>query len=188
MSSRRLVLSLDSDGLLTDFIGGVNRLVREVGSDADLTNIPDWTPWKHAGLTKAQVAWIDQRIGANGFCSSLPVLPGAVVGVAALHALCEVYVITTPWKSSDTWAAERLAWLKHTLGIPGSNVVQAKTKDYWWSDIFVDDKPSNVRGWRAKWGAGGYLWSTPQNQEATDLPRVSGWDELINIVTKEATK
>lgn len=175
-------VSLDADGVLIGFLQGVQRLVYQAGSQQDILNRPGWTPWKKIGLDNKQQSWVESRIGAPGFCSSLPVLPGAKETVQVLQDLAEVFVITTPWKKCPTWTLERTLWLQDTLNIPAENIVHTMNKTYWWSDFFVDDKPSNVRLWRAKWGTGGYLWNTPQNQEATDLPRLHSWDALIALV------
>lgn len=195
--SRPIVL-LDSDGVLSAFTAGYLDVIWALtGERHEVEEVDRWDlhecPFfveldkrSHFGKPPGTLrARVEERIsGPPGFCAGLRPLPGAREGVAALQAVADVYVVTSPWWSSPHWLAERTAWLHAHMGIPAARVIHASAKHLVTGDVLVDDKPGNVRTWRH---GVGLLWDAHHNRgaETADLTRVSTWDAVLEAVRTE---
>ena len=123
------------------------------------------------------------RVTRPGFCRAIPVQPGAKEAVRRLKEIARIYIVTSPWTSSLTWAGERYAWLKHHFGISGGDVIQGSAKHLVRGDVFVDDKASTVHEWQkaSPYGAG-FLFDMHHNRlEPTRgaVRRAESWEEII---------
>ena len=191
---KRLLIALDSDGLLSNFIAGALLIVEEVTgkcfSSNDVTAF-DFT--KALGLSASEATEVKKAIGSRrGFAASLPPYPLARQGVRRLRELGEVCCVTTPWESAlgtnPWWRAESEAWLALHFGI--DRVHHAIDKTGYEADVFVDDKSSHVRDWLSAWpGRAAVFWRTPHNtSEAVPLGAhtTGSWDALYEIARQAA--
>lgn len=181
----RTVLLLDCDGILADFVGATLRELRSLsGRTFSADEVSSWEIFRSLPDEMERYRGdVYGRLGAEGGCYSIPLLDGAVDGVGSLRDLADVVVVTAPFKDSLTWQHERERWLRKHFGL--INVVHAIAKERVHGDIFVDDKPSNVREWQQYWAsrdpaARAYLWVTPRAkpEDLAELPHVSTWEEL----------
>ncbi len=171
---------LDCDGLLSDFLGAAELVLHHMLREyCPMRNAPEWSPWqKYIPGDSAQAEFADM-LGQRGVCAGMKPLVRAEQ-MTQLREIADVVVVTAPWPNSETWMSERSEWLYKHYQI--DKIVHTADKEYVWANFFVDDKPENVRAWNARWGTGGYLWDTPQNQHATDLPRLLTWGALLALV------
>jgi len=179
----RPLVALDVDGILADFLEGALDAIHHVtGRHYQSQEVSQWSPWLQFKLQPEETEAVFELIGTPGFCESLLVLPGAKHGFKALQKFADVVLVTSPWLSSPTWAFERTAWLKRHFGVNENQIVHTSAKQFVSADLFVDDHATNVRAWSALNSGVALLWDCPHNRRI-DLPRVSGWDPLIKIVT-----
>lgn len=194
------VALIDSDGVLSGFVEGVYRLVREEAGttlcDQDFS--PSWNflselprVLEAKGVSKANVvtSQVLRRMEEPGFCLSLPVLPGSVDAMKRLASKYQLYIATSPWWSFPHWMPERTRWIQQHYGLSASRIIHISDKHLLRGDLLVDDKPSTVRKWAAindctnPAFSPALLWSTYFNQgdEGTGLRRVGSWEEVFAL-------
>ena len=179
----RPLVALDVDGILADFLEGALDAIHHVtGRHYHSQEVSQWCPWLQFKLQPEETEAVFDLIGTPGFCESLQLLPGAREGVDSLRKVANIVVVTSPWLSSPTWAFERTAWLKRHFGFTENQIVHTSAKQYISADVFVDDHATNVRAWAATNSGIPLMWDCTHNRRI-DLPRVTGWDQLIKIVT-----
>ncbi len=174
---------LDSDGVVSDWIGGVLDVVREIsGRIYYHDEVTTWLKLHKLGLTSSQQKDLEHAIAQPGFCESLPVLPGAVEGVMKLRAYADIHIVTSPWLS-PTWTFERTRWLqRHGFIKDFKEVTHTYAKELVQGDFLVDDKPENVKKWAAANPNGqGLIWTQPWNRHAEGY-KVDSWDSLLGYV------
>lgn len=132
---------------------------------------------------------IEGLMRTKGWCASMEPFPGAKEGVQHLQEIAEVFVITSPF-GGDFWEAERREWLYENFGIKSTRVLQGFSKFLVRGELFVDDKPANVRSWTGygidnRMPGQGILWDRPHNRDDTECMRIKTWDELHAYAFKE---
>lgn len=178
---------VDSDGILSDFIGAALLALRaESGVSVPREAIKTWDVFDSI---PAELQRYKDRVynllKAKLGCFSIRPYDGAKQGMKKLEEIADVVVVTSPFSGSDTWMSERERWLHMHFGIPGSRVIHAQAKHHIKGDYFVDDKTSHVLDWAKAHPTGrALLWDMPYNQN-DELPanlkgvqRVASWDEL----------
>jgi 5'(3')-deoxyribonucleotidase len=131
----------------------------------------DWSYTKSLGLSREDSARTWEHICHHGRANDMELLPGALFGVETLiktgHA---VYFVTSPVPSSSTWCYDRRQWLSRHFGVEAAEkVVFTNQKHLVRGDVFVDDKPENVRTWEAAF---------PENVGVVWMPSVPAPDLL----------
>lgn len=190
MKSKPVVL-LDADGPLFDFTRGYLDALNEViPGRYKITMVDRWAidqcaffarAAKRAGLTVSQLkARVTELVVRPGFTESLRVQPGAKNAVAHLLEIAEVYVVTAPWDSSPTWMHERMHAVHRHFRIPRAHVIQTAAKHVVHGDVFVDDKPSNVREWGGRWlDSAAILFDMHHNWGSDHDLRRGTWEDVI---------
>ncbi len=153
MSKPRVLLDIDGvcADFLTPFLDRINHHMME-------TNI--WDRPRHVGEMRVWDAYdafevppeirtiVDAEVVSPGFCTELLPFSGACVGVRDLMDFADVYVVTSPWTSSETWEYERRRWVKKYLGIDKSRVISTSAKHVCAGDYIVDDKKATLIEWQ----------------------------------------
>jgi 5'(3')-deoxyribonucleotidase len=184
-----LVLMLDCDGVLADYVGAsLDVILRRLGRHYlpeqvtawDFSSLPGWHEISDQYWELAR---------SIGFCSQIEPFPGAVEGVRRLREIAHVEFLTSPLHRSPTWTHERDAWLERHFGAHHHDILHVRKKYRVKADVLVDDNLDNVRGWTEHHPDGmGILWSRPYNQDrgefACDV--VESWDWLVSIVRQFA--
>jgi 5'(3')-deoxyribonucleotidase len=186
MSARKRVL-LDCDGILANFVESYLDIVTHVtGRRYSLEDVTRFDICGSLGLSHTESVIIKKALSEQrGFCLALKVYPGAKDGVARLRELADVYIVTSPWNSSQTWMHEREQWLREHFGIPHSHIIHTSAKYVCRGDVFVDDKVDAVAKWQAEHpSALAVVWDTPHNQDdhAPGLFRTNDWTSLYHLV------
>jgi 5'(3')-deoxyribonucleotidase len=183
--TKRPIVLLDCDGVLADFIGGVLEIVEHtLGLAYKHEDVDRFDFCAALSLAQHEARAVKSSISTRGFCSSLVPYDGAKRGVAALEEIADVYIVTSPWDSCETWEHERKAWLYRHFKIPSSRVIHTSAKHLVCGDVFVDDKTSAVAAWREAWRfATAVRWNTPHNARDEWNGRIcTSWDSLNALV------
>lgn len=175
---------LDVDGVLADFVSRYLDLVEEVtGRRYTHADVTEFDIGKALGFTPEQSKTIASGI-RTGFASSLEPLPGAIDAVKRLREVAEVYIVTSPWNSCETWMSERERWLRVHFDFPHSHVIHGSAKHIVTGDVLVDDRHDTCVKWRdAHPGKTVVMWQAPWNEHC-EWPGVltNDWERLITIV------
>lgn len=174
-------LLLDCDGVLADFLTPALKILKELtGRTYAPSDFTDWDLFQTVGPE-----WKAPFYRACGelSCLTFEPYPASLNAVANLATFMDVYVVTAPMQCNVNWLREREEWLARHYGIPAERVIHTAAKHLVTGDLFIDDKPSNVRDWsRANPHQIGLLWDAPYNQLERGLTRAKSWHDVHTIV------
>lgn len=183
--TKRPLLLLDCDGVLSDFVGGVLEIVEDVtGLTFESEDVDQFDFCEALGIRGDDARVIKRAIAEPGFCERLQPYEGARAGVIALQEIADVHVVTTPWHSSPMWTYERESWLWRHFKIPFARVHHTDVKAMIPGDVLIDDRTSVVEAWRAAWPEKlAIRWNTPHNaSDKFDGVRTRDWSVVREIV------
>lgn len=184
------LLLCDVDGVLADFTGAVLSLVEAyTGRRYTRADVTSWSYREALGLTPEEWRDVSAHISQPGFARRLEPLPAAeeLRRLIASTPALDVQFVTSPWRSSPTWYADREAWLCDTFGrTQGRRVTFTSEKHHVAGDWFVDDSADHVRAWveaqvirrhPEPWHA--FVWDAPYNRGETRGVRVSSFADVM---------
>jgi 5'(3')-deoxyribonucleotidase len=177
-----VIVLIDCDGILADFIGGVCKLLHAKSGVLYKSNqVTEWDFCRSLEIDRTQTyRWISE---ATNFASCLYPYPGSIIGMAKLCAVGEVYVVTSPWSSNPTWMNDRERWLLRWYGIRPERIIQCKDKFLISGDVYIDDRTQNCLDWRAYHAGVVIRWDNLHNRnDVWDGKHTNDWDELRRIV------
>lgn len=156
------VALIDVDGVLADFNGGLERILKRTYglTPSDDLNL-------HAGR---QTECYDDRdrglvlsvMRQPGFCAGLPVIEGAHKAVGFFRdAGCSVVFLTAPMIDGPAWCSERIAWLESHFNASPKDIIFAHRKDLVNGDFFIDDFKLNIDAWQATHPDKPTFWINP---------------------------
>jgi|SRR5690606_32734157 len=179
---------LDVDGVIADFNGLYLKIVEYLfGIKASAEMLTDWSGGKSLGLSAAQEAEVTKVLVGPGMAYMIEPYQGAVTAVRHLAEKAEVFFVTSPFLGSRTWATDRYEWLKQHFGALANNYVSTSEKQVVYGDVFVDDKPDNVKKWSKAWPSKvALLWDCPHNRLEPQI-RALGWPDVFRFVSMAAT-
>jgi 5'(3')-deoxyribonucleotidase len=163
---RRLVIAIDVDGVIADFVGLVRKELR----------LPkDWEP-KCWNIAKDPIAigcpsaWLTELYERPGVCDAIPPYASEVAELKSImtrHAQRAEFVFaTSPMASNRTWMHDREAWLR-AQGFEGVPVIHTGRKDLVDADVLLDDKPEHVIAFASRRSnRAGVLRVRPWNEHA----------------------
>lgn len=170
------------------FISVVNITgVRKLKPDHRFT---EWDLSKSLGLNEEEDNKVYSLINMPGFASMLNPCPGAVEGVQAIMEVADVQFVTSPLKTSPTWAYDRMVWLQKYFGEEqGVKITSTHEKYMVDGDFLCDDKPEHCTQWQAAHPMGvAILWLTQQNLRMAprDILGLAEWGMVKEIVAGRA--
>ncbi len=194
MTKDKIIL-LDCDGPLADFTGAYLDVVHALtGQRITRDDIDRWDIHLTDAFVRADEVYggrlqaaVAGRVAEPGFCLSIRPHPDARDAVNRLARLAEVWCVTSPWRSSPTWMAERTEWIAtHFPEIGEHRVIHASHKHLIDGGMFVDDKASHVQTWAERRPRGiGVLFDMHHNRaDSVSAPNASrsGWDGILRHV------
>lgn len=154
-----MTLVLDVDGVIADFCGAVDDVVRKLNEKY----VPTWQHWEvEKNIPAFCVPIVQQELCKPGFAFNMRAFPGAVEAVrAALDEGLDIVFGTAPMSGSRTWADDRREWLYERFG--HVEVVSLDNKFRIRGDALCDDKPGHLEAWPTN---ARYLVDRPYNQGA----------------------
>lgn len=183
-----MLILLDVDGVVGDFLGGVQKVFRErFGIDVPHSG---FTSWNVADVLPEQ--WmkdeLDRFLAMPGFAEKMELHDGSQEGVRKLQEIGEVLFVTSPFSTSDTWMKERERWCCRHFGVSHDDVLHVTKKYAVYGDMLVDDKPSNLEKWVKRHPHGmPILWDAPYNRDVSHLRRESSWDAVVDEAERIAS-
>lgn len=167
---------LDVDGVVSDM---VPTLFEEMSGDLKVEDFPDWDIFSQ--MTKEQQDEAYKILEDPLFWTNLPLIDGAKKAVRLLKAAGhDIVWVTTPWDSCRGWGDARRFWIRENFG--DDRVVATHDKEKEDGDVFIDDKPSNVKRWAAAHpDKKAFIFDTPHNKKYTGAPRFS-WDKVEKLL------
>jgi 5'(3')-deoxyribonucleotidase len=174
---------LDVDGPLTDFHAKARGVIlAEFGYDFPISNYREWDVTSVLP-TQAEKDRMNDLIAMPGWASSMIPDPAAMAAVSRMRDLgADILFATAPHPESKTWKEEREAWLIEHFGAHHLEIAFIHRKDFLGGKVFVDDKPSNVRGWNQSNGSGsGFLWKTFYNEAERGLEFLESWEVVLKM-------
>jgi 5'(3')-deoxyribonucleotidase len=193
MSNKKRIL-LDCDGVLADFIGEVIETIVAHGGPrhvhADVIEFNFSTALK---LDPDLARLVKRTISKDpGWWIGLDPFQEAIEGVAKLREVADVFVVTSPWNSCQTWLFERESWLKQHFDIPHSHVLAGSAKHIVSGHMLVDDKTEACAAWDDEQSAAWQMpdgtreesfavqWQTPHNRlDEWHGRSTRSWSELL---------
>lgn len=180
MTSQRITIALDVDGVLADLTGRFCSYLRETGAynpeiRGNLTP-EDFKVYSLAAtLNPAERRCLDIFSHLSGACTSIPWYLGARAFVETLKDMGEVFAVTAPWHA-PTWASERVQWLSPVIDSAHVVSCRAEAKPFTCAaaDVFIEDHPGTLASWlhTCKPGAAAILIDRPWNRDAPQNPRI----------------
>lgn len=177
-----MVILLDVDGVLADFVGDFLRVANRISGESYAPE--DVKEWDLSVLyPEVFRKQIFEAMNEEGFCRYLPKLPGSEEAVKMLRELGKVYAVTAPWVSSKTWCWERTNWLMRHFDFAAEDVLHVTKKHLIQGDVLIDDRDVNVAKWLLANPGIGILWDAPYNRASkAKVPRATSWFEVQRII------
>lgn len=186
------VVLLDSDDVLgrcaKKMCEEAHRIVGYPYVEEDLRSWDFFNTVKHPEHPTLREA-IEGLMRTKGWCFDIEPFPGAEEGVRRLEEIAEVFIVTSPF-GGPFWESERREWLFKHFGIENKRILQGFSKFLVRGEVFIDDKPANVRAWidhgiDNRMAGQGILWDRPHNRDDTECMRMKTWDGLYAYVREE---
>lgn len=164
--------------LMTPWLSAINAVSGESLRREDIT---DWDVGRFTRIGNQAYQFIHEP----WLYGSLRLMPGAARVLGRLiDAGHDIYILTAAVPEAATpkahWVDEHLPWLGHRRMWLGHDKWRLARP----GALMVDDKPANIRDWRAAGGIG-LVFDQPWNQDVTG-PRVRSWPELERWVAQHA--
>ena len=138
------VLAMDADGVLVDFTTPALAYINSRGRHKTLEQVTNWCVFDNDKAFEEEYKC--EVVAQPGFCRSMKAYPGAVEFARAAQEEDTLMIVTAPYDVPH-WYEGRRDWMVEHLGISRKNVCFLSRKEFFDSDILVDDKVENVEGW-----------------------------------------
>jgi len=137
-------LALDGDGVLVDFNTPALEYLNSRGIKKTHAQTTDWSVFDND--EELETAYKRDVVAHPDFCRNMKPYPGAIHFVQAARREYEILIVTAPY-SVPNWYEGRRDWMVEKLDIPSKDVCFLSRKEFFDSDILVDDKVENVVAW-----------------------------------------
>lgn len=138
------VLALDADGVLVDFNTPALEYLKARGIEKTYSQTTDWSVFDND--EEMEDAYKREVVAHPDFVRNMKAYPGAAEFVQAAQELYDVVIVTAPYDVPN-WYEGRRDWMIKAMGVPRKNVCFLSRKEFFDSDILVDDKTENVLAW-----------------------------------------
>ena len=172
---------LDCDQVVCDFLTPLlTKLSKHPGCRT--FKVEDLTCWD---ILENQFNYWERSVANHfmtdgSFWSSLPEVDGAHASIQLLKdAGHEIVFCTAPYIDCTEWAYRREQWLMSRFNTSRDNIIITHGKHHIRSDIFIDDKPSNIEAWQKSNPYGcSYLFKYNYNK-SSKLKGFSSWKQIM---------
>lgn len=188
--SERPRIGVDADEVLFDFSGHCLRIINRIrGTTFVKADIKDFYFKSVLGDDVAAEKEFRHRLDHERTASLLTVLPEACELLDALEKLGDVWVVTSPMHTNQTWVYDRMMAL-HALGVDRHRTCFASDKSCFDGIVLIDDYAANLMQWEdgAVYPAErrGILWEHPWSEpwagwRATGENRVGQVVEMVQF-------
>jgi 5'(3')-deoxyribonucleotidase len=183
--SYRPRIGVDADEVLFDFSGHCLRIINRILGTR--YGRADATEWDFGNLFKGDAGARKEfraRLDYERTASMLAVLPEAGPLLDALEKLGDVWVVTSPMHTNQTWVYDRMMAL-HALGVDRHRIHSASDKSSFDGIVLIDDYAKNLHQWEdgAVYPAErrGILWERPWSGQWAGW-RANGANRVSDVV------
>ncbi len=138
------VLALDGDGVLVDFTTPALAYINSRGRRKTLEQVTNWSVFDNDEAFEEEYKC--EVVAQPGFCRNMKAYPGAIEFARAAQKEYTVMIVTAPYDVPH-WYEGRRDWMVEHLGLSRKNICFLSQKEFFDSDILVDDKVENIEGW-----------------------------------------
>lgn len=176
---------LDVDGVLADLIGHTIERGRQQAPELEHPAYEDIFDYSFESCIRdPEVIKLYRSIfRSKMYAYNLPLIEGAVDGVAALRLLGhEVFFVTAPYYANYSWVSDRMEWLKKFFRGTPEMLISTHAKKQVRGDLLIDDSCTNVSSFESVNGPGsGLVFAQPWNNKP-GYTRASGWPAVVEYV------
>lgn len=171
-----MILLIDMDGVLVDFVGGViKEYERKTGT---VLEYPTEFRFEDAWKGVADMDAINDIMLQKDFFLNLEPMPGAIEACRMMEKMPSIdfHLCTAPKRGSTYCVGEKWEWIKHYLGQNWTdNFAAIYDKTLVHGDILLDDHPDQRGRMTPEWVQ--VLYDHPYNRDglASRMPRIT-WD------------
>lgn len=161
-----LQIGVDIDGVLADLTPALRQLLGRESDDSPNSYSLSASGWVRDRVEEAELI---REVGRQGLFATLPLIDGAIEGLARLREIAPVKLVTARHAEVED---QTRAWMRENdIDLP---LVLQQRKIGW--PILIDDSPDQVS---RTWATGGFgvLFDQPWNRHV-DGPRLPGWGAL----------
>ena len=120
---------------------------------------------------------IRERLHAEGFFRSLPVMKDAVDVLEKMNSRYEIFIVSAATEFPNS-LKDKLEWLlEHFPFLSWRQLVLCGDKRLVSGDYMIDDHVRNLKHFNGK----KYLFTSPHNLDIVDFPRINNWKEAGEI-------
>lgn len=174
-----MLVLLDMDGVLADFLGLLHQEMEDAGFPLDISERRQFysAPEYHARFGAQAAELARTIIHSPGFFAELPPIEGALDSVHELVAHGhDVMLCTSPLLGSLWSASEKYAWVHRHLGEEYlAKMVLTTDKTVVAGSVLVDDNPLITGRSTPTWQH--VVFTQPYNLEV-EGPRLNSWNDL----------
>jgi len=177
---------VDQDNTLTDFIEAVVRYLSKLYGYKNkfephqcktyntlknmFPNLPDQTTSE----------MFENLFSAKGFWSTMKPMWGAIDVMESLNKEYDVYIVTSPWKTSKNCIPEKIQWVEKNLPFfDTSKMIFCSHKHLLHADVMIDDSPVCLMNSSCKYTI---TFDFPYNKEVISDYRVKDWINITDIL------
>lgn len=180
-------VGLDVDGVIYNFIKALRYYIHQTKGVplSSMPDVPTWDFYDHWGLTKSEYYKIvTNGIKHDGFLKTGDAIEGAKEAVHYMYHTRKDHITLVTARDyggvEDIAKASTAHWFEWA-GIPYHKLVLTHNKVGFNFDAMFDDSPKNIERIRAA-GENAVVFTQPWNAEMKDVPRVHGWDGVLNYL------
>lgn len=142
----------------------------------------DFDLTKHITTPEGMEAFLS-IMNAEDFYKVLKPIPGAREALNEMVAEGhDVRIVTSPWLSNPTCAADKIAWVEKHIGEGwAQRVVITRDKSVVLGDVIIDDKPHLDNADQAVWR---HIYFTQNYNKDLPGPRISDWSHWREVIAE----
>ncbi len=185
MEMNKPILALDCDGVLADWHEHAFYILNKLlDSNYSVNDLKEWDIDELLENTSVSKNKFWEAINSSTMVQDLNPYSEALMGVAKLKEIADIYICTSPMVHYPNWIIHRNDWLKKHFDINPKKVIHTSAKYLVSANIFVDDHPNNVQKWIDRQNGIAVLWKANYNANHENVNRAvytNDWNDLIRI-------
>lgn len=177
---------VDQDNTLTDFNEVTVRYLSKMYGFRGVLHLNQCKEYNilkvmYPHLTEQKISEIfEQLFSAAGFWSTMKPIPGCIEVMEELCNKYEVFIVTSPWKTSKNCIPEKNQWVQKNLPFfDMSKMIFCSYKYLLRADYMIDDSPVYLATSNCKKTI---AFKYPYNDKIEATHKVDSWSEIRDIL------
>ena len=185
MEMNKPIIALDCDGVLADWHEHAFYILNKLlDSNYSINDLKEWDIDELLEGSSVSKNKFWEAINSSTMVQDLNPYPEAIIGVAKLKEIADIYICTSPMVHYPNWIIHRNDWLKRHFDINPKKIIHTSAKYLVSANIFVDDHPNNVQKWIDRQNGIAVLWKANYNANHETVNRAiytNDWNALEAI-------